>query len=821
MRAAAAVAIAFLLILSCEGWAQERPGPGAQSPSAPLHREIAEIRVDGVVRVEEEAVRVRLGSRPGEVIDETKVHKDLRRIYDMGFFEQVEAHLLEEDGRWVVAFRVKERPIIKTIRFEGNKRVGKEDLTEVVNVYPRTILNPVKIRRGIEEIKKKYEERGYLDADVSYRTDQVGQGEVELVFVVHENKAVRIAEVAFEGNESFRDKQLRGVMATRKRSWLSRFLRTGSLDNEVLKTDMERLTAFYYDHGYIDVRVDEPRVARREDGIHVTVRIDEGEQFTVGEIAFGEGAPGNPKVMRKLVSLREGEVFRASHLREDVMKLTGYFSDLGYAFVNIEPDTGIRPKDKAVDLTFRVDAGPEVFIDRVEITGNTKTRDKVIRREVRIPERGRFSATGLQSSRDMVLRLGLFEGVDVTTQRGRREDRLDVLVDVKEGQTGAFSLGAGFNSSTSVVGSASLREGNFMGKGQRVTIGGSLGTIFRNTQFSFQDPYFFDTYLTAGFDLFDWRFQFEDFDRSGTGGGVNLFYPLHALGVRSLWRLDARDVRIGLGYQFERAEISDFDFFTPEAILSEAGKETTSSITPTIVRNTLNHPFDPTRGSLQQFSVGYGGLGGSTDFIKAETEARWFFPVYRSQTGGDVTLMTGGFLGYGFGDKDFSDDSGRQILEGDLPLFERYFPGGIDSIRGFAERSLGPRESVCADEGRLERRSCSDEGAVVVDSDPIGGSIQLVSNNEVIFPLLQPLGLRGVVFFDAGNAFTREQGLDLGMVRYSAGAGIRWRSPFGPIRIELARALNPGPDERTSNVHFSFGGFGGINQGSGRPGVPF
>lgn len=802
----------------------ERPGDGP--------RDIGEIKVEGTIRVEEEAVRVRLGSRLGEVLDEAKVDKDVRAIYGMGFFSNVEAHLSQEQGQLVLTYRVQERSVIKTISFEGNKRIGKDDLEDALKVHPRTILNPVKIRRGIEEMKKKYEEKGYLDAQISYRAEETGHGEVALTFVIDEEDAVRIEDIAFEGNRAFADKKLRQVMSTGTRNWLSRILNTGVLNNEVLKTDIERLTAFYYDHGYINVRIDEPKVERRQDGFRITIRIDEGERFKVGEVDFGAEVPGDPEVSKKIVSLKHGKVFRASHLRDDVMKLTGYFSDLGYAFVNVEPETRLHPEEKTVDVTYQVSKGPEVFIDRVKITGNTKTRDKVIRREVQVAERGRFSATSLQRSHDMVQRLGLFQEVNVTTQRGSREDLLSVLVDVKEAQTGSFSIGAGFNSSTSIVGTAGVRENNFMGRGQQVFVSASIGTIYRNTQLSFTDPYFLDTYLTAGFDLFDWQFQFEDFDRSGTGGSVRFFYPLAALGIHSLWGFPTHDLRLGLMYEFERAEISDFDRFTPEAILSEIGKETSSTFTPMILRDTLNHAFDPTAGSLQQISLGYGGLGGTTDFIKLETEERWFFPVYRSPSWGTVTMMTGGFLGYGFGDKDFrprfKDDLtgeeffGRQVLEGDLPLFERYFPGGIDSVRGFGERTLGPREPVCANRETGSRISCAAPGAEIIDTDPIGGSVELILNNELIFPIVQPLGLKGLVFFDAGNAFTREQGIDVGDLRYSVGAGIRWKSPFGPIRIELGRALNAKSDERTSTVHFSFGGFGGVgSSGRSRRGVPF
>ena len=270
-----------------------------------------------------------------------------------------------------------------------------------------------------------------------------------------------------------------------------------------------------------------------------------------------------------------------------------------------------------------------------------------------------------------------------------------------------------------------------------------------------------------------------------------------------------------MNYQWERARISNFDQITPAAIRAERGTKTSSVISPTLLRNTLNHPMDPTAGSYQNFSLSFAGIGGEVDYQKAELEARYFIPVYRSPRWGQFTWMTGGFFGYGVGDIDFVEENHigterPRILKDDVPLFDRYFPGGINSIRGFGERSLGPREDVTVtvtdDDGTQKRKTYH---------RPIGGSEELIFNNEISFPIVQQLNLKGVVFSDVGNAFTHEQGFDFSDFRYSVGAGIRWRSPFGPIRIELGKALNAKKDERTSTLHFSFGGFG-IGQGGGR-----
>lgn len=815
---------------------------------------IDEVVIGGNDRVEEESIRIKTEVLAGTALDPEAVDADIRSIYEMGFFHNVEASVERENGRTVLTYRVSERPLIREVRFEGNDKISKEKLEVALKIHPRTILNPVRIRRGIEDAKKAYEEEGYLDAEISYRAEQVGSGETTVTFTVQEEKPTNIVSVNFEGNESFADARLQSIMQTRKKTLLSMFFSGGTLNREALKTDTDRITAFYYDNGYINVKVDEPRIERKDEGIHVTVRIDEGEQYTIGEVGIVGEYPGSENQALRAVEVEEGEIFKASYLREDVFRLTGFFSNLGYAFVNVEPETRIEQDDSVVHIDYRIDQGPEVYIDRVDIAGNTKTRDKVIRRELRIAEQSKFNASSLEFSRNRVQRLGYFSDVNIATRRGARSDLLNVLVDVKEAQTGAFSVGAGFNTATSLIGSARIQESNLFGRGQQFVVSGSLGSRYRNSTISWTDPYFLDTHLTFGAEVFDWKFAFEDFDRSGMGGGFRTYYPVNRLGLTTLWGYPLDDVFVGMNYQWEKAKISDFDDITPTPVQAEAGSQVTSKITPTLRRNTLNHPTDPTGGSFQQIRFSQAGLGGDATYSKAEFQAQFFTPVYRNPRWGQLTWMTNTFFGYGFGDIDYTCDpdatnrviytvddktffgspshakiaggqitgtsityceSKERILDGDLPIFDRYFPGGLHSVRGFGERSLGPRQAIKFSADYLN------EAEEKTYRRPFGGSQQLVFQNELGFPLVKALNLKGAVFNDVGNAFSAEQGLDLGDLRYSVGAGIRWKSPFGPIRIELAKALNAKSDERTSNIHFAFGGQGGagsIGGGRGRYG---
>jgi outer membrane protein insertion porin family len=778
-----ALALAAVVVLAPPAGAR----PAAAAPAHTGQSRIAGVRIEGNARVDEEAIRIHIQSRAHQSLDRTTVDSDVRAIYAMGFFENVEVERLDEPEGTVLVFRVRERPQITSVTIEGTKKLRSEDVEAALKVRPHTILDAEKMRKGIADAKKLYEEKGYLDATITPKTEPVADttNEVALTYVVDEGKIVRIQDIEIEGNTAFSDRKLKGVMTTGEENLLSRFTGAGVLNAEALKTDTERLTAYYYDNGYITVRVDEPKVERRDDGLYVTIKIAEGDPFTVGTIGF-TGDVRSDLDLEKDLDLKTGDTFRSSKLRQDILKLTDRYGDVGYAFVNIEPDTDIDPDKKTVDIGYKIDQGPEVTVDKILITGNTKTRDKVLRRELKVQEQERFSGTKLKKSRDSLNRLGFFQEVNLTTQRGRSEEKLDLQVDVKEGQTGSLTAGAGFSSADSLLFNARIQENNLFGRGQRAVLNADFGSRRQNFIGSFTEPWLFDIPLNSTIDAFRWRLDYDDFTRGGTGLGLRFLYPLTAIGYEKLFnRWSLEEVRIGAEYRFEDAEISDINRRSPPTVVASEGSSTTSSIRPIISRNTLNNFFDPTRGSAQEFSIEYAGLGGQSEFLKIDAKTRHFWPVYKSPTLGTFVYSLGGTFGYGQG---FDG-----VIGNELPLYERYFPGGINSVRGFKTRTLGPREPVFDPQG--------DE----VNTDPIGGSRQLIVNNELIFPIVEPLGLKGVVFFDAGNSWLDSDGWDIGDLRYAAGAGIRWQSPLGPIRIEFGIPLNKKKDDKTTVVLFSFG----------------
>ena len=749
---------------------------------------LTQVLIEGNKRVEDEAIRIHLRSREGGRFSEADVDADVRALYAMGFFDQIEADLTSTDGYNILTYRVTERPFIRELRIEGNDELDKDELEQALKVRPNTIYNPQKVQQGIDDARKEYAKKGYLDATITPVLAPIEgtDNESRLTFQVSEGKLIRIKHIVFEGNRAFSDSKLEGYMQTKEAWFLSFLTGAGNLDNEALDADVERLTAFYYDNGYIDVRIDKPQVERIDDGLQITIKIDEGEQYTTGAVRLsGDPLPDMARAEEAL-TLKEGEVFRSSKLRADITAVTEVYGDDGYAFVNVTPDTAVDQTAKKVDVTYNVSKGPIVFIDTIQISGNTKTRDKVIRRELELEEQQRFSGAKLRRSQERLQRLGFFSDVNITTKKSDEEDRLDMIVDVKETSTGAFSAGAGIASGENFLFNIRLSELNLFGRGQRIVLNADFGSIRRNFTLDFTEPYLFDTQISAGFSVFNWQLQFDEFTRGGTGGNIRMLYPLTGFGWESIGPFSLNDAKVGLEYRLELAEISNVDRNAATVIRAEQGKSLTSSFTPRFLRDTRNHPLAPTKGSVQDFSIEIAGVGGESQFIKAEGRIRWYIPIWSPEWLGTFILSPGGNIGYGYG-------YGSSMRE--LPLFERYFPGGINSLRGYQILSLGPNNIVTNAAGQKVHR------------DPIGGSNQLITNDELIFPIVESLGLRGVVFFDAGNAFRVTDAYNIDDFRMATGAGVRWMSPIGPLRIEYGIPLNEKHGDQIQHVMFSFGGF--------------
>lgn len=757
---------------------------------------LKEVRIQGNLRVEEDGIRLHVKARPGDAFNPRLVDEDVKSIYRMGFFDDVRAEL-SPDG--VLTYAVKERPYVREVRILGSARVGKDKIESALGVRPRAILDRERVPEGVERVKKLYSDAGYANARVEHAIELLENNQAIVMLNIEEGEQLLIQRISFEGNRSFSEGELRGLMATKEKWFLSFITQRGVLDQDILTNDVAVVSAHYYDHGYVNHKIFEPIIVRRREGIEVVIRIEEGDQYRVGKVEIGGDLIDDPHKLLGMIQLTSGQIFRGSRLREDITTLTERYANRGFAFAQVEPVTRVDAAEKKVDIALVIERGQPVHFNRILIAGNTKTRDNVIRRELTVAEQERFSGRQIQESRNALQRAGYFEDVQLTTQKAAQPDAVDLLVNVKEAPTGSFSVGAGFSSGDQFVFTTSISERNLFGRGQAIGANVKLGTISQDFVIGFTEPYFYDTRVSLGLDVFNTEREDDDFTSRKTGFATRTGYPLKylrwpLLGLTGDRRAQRGDdevylddekppwinyMRGGLAYELTREKISDVDANASPEIQEEKGTSVTSAMTPSLSYDSRDHFFNPTQGAQSSLGLKFAGLGGDNRFLKTDASLRWYYALLKDPNwGGTYTLSLGGTLGFGVPFEAGSDG------EKDLPLFERYFPGGINSVHGFEERSLGPQDG----------------------GDPIGGDKQAIFNVELVFPILEQYGLRGVTFFDMGQAFRYSESVDLSDFRRSVGLGVRWLSPFGPLRVELGFPLNEKSGDETSLVGFSVGG---------------
>jgi outer membrane protein insertion porin family len=766
---------------------------------------IKEVKITGNLRVEDDGIRLHLKSRPGEPFNQGTVEQDVKAIYRMGFFDDVRAEL-SPDG--VLTYAVKEKPFVREIKIQGASQVARDKIEAAFGVTPRTILDRSKVADGVEKVRKLYNEQGYVNAAVDHSIAVEANNQAVITLDIVEGSRQLIKRIMFEGNKNFSDSELKDLIAT-KEEWIFSFITNrGVLDRDMLTNDVAILSNFYNDHGYVEHKIDDPVILRARDGLEVVFRIHEGPQYRVGKVEIGGDLIQDGREMLKSVKLTTGQIFRGSRLRDDITTLTEMYSNRGFAFAQIDPVTKVNDKQKVVDVALIITRGPPVYFNRILIAGNNKTRDKVIRRELLANEQELFSGNKITQSRNALQRTGYFEDVQLTTKKTDQPDTLDLLVDVKEGPTGTFQVGGGYSSGDGFLFNANISEKNLLGRGQGVNGSFSIGSKRQDFILSANDPYFNDSKVALGIDAFNTKREFSDFNERKLGFGVNTSYPFKDLSLPFFGRLKPENkgsdvlpgsdaltiwdyMRGGVSYELTREKINGVASTAPDVIKAEQGTSLTSAVTPNLSYDSRDHFFAPTEGTKAAFALKTAGLGGDSRFIKSDLSARWHYPLLKDpKWGGNWVFALGGQLGYGIG---FSN---KGTTGSDLPLFERYFLGGINSVRGFAERSIGPRSpSHCSKD--------ADGNDVCTGNDVIGGDKAMVFNTELLFPIMESYGLRGVAFFDMGSAF--DGGFSLSDMRRSAGLGVRWMSPFGPLRVELGFPISKQPRDETSVLGFSIG----------------
>jgi outer membrane protein insertion porin family len=724
---------------------------------------VAGISIKGNQRIEAQAIEKELKTKVGEPYNPKTVDEDIRNIYKMGYFSDVRVEEKQTpQGEWITFFVV-ERAFIKRIEIKGNKEIKESDLKDQMTLKPYTILNLNTVSESLEKLTAYYQSKGYYNVQITYSVtyEDNGKGAV-VVFDIVEGKKVYIKTITFQGNKAFSTRQLKSLMETNEKDFFYWFTSSGLYKKELLEQDLEKLSAFYYNHGYLKAKVGEPTVKHEGEWLYISILIEEGTQYKMGKVQIsGDLIKPKDQLMTSLAITKE-KFYNREMIRHDILTLTDIYSLEGYAFAEIAPIIHEDPSAHKVDLTFEIHKGPKVYFERIDIVGNVKTRDNVIRREFKVAEKGLFDARALKKSNENLHRLDFFDEINISTSPGSQENRMNLKVQVKEKQTGAFSVGAGYSAVDQFVVMGQISERNLFGRGQRVSLDAQLGAISSRYNLNFVDPRLFDTRLSGGIGLYNWVYDYDQYTKDSLGGTLDFGYPLFEEYTRGY-----------ITYKYDRADVTNIADDAALVIKDMAGLHTTSSVRLTVRRDSRDLIFNTTKGSVNSVSVEYAGgpFGGTNYFTRYLASSGWYFPFYW-----DTTFFVNGKWGY------ITQNTG-----GDLPLYEKFYLGGIDSVRGYKLNSISPTDPATGDK--------------------IGGEHMLQFNFEYVFPLYKSAGLKGLVFFDAGNAYAKNEGYDVGSLRKSVGVGLRWYSPLGPLRLEWGWNIAPRSGEDTNNWDFSIGTF--------------
>lgn len=786
----------LLLSLALAAWAlapglalaQAAPLPPPTAPRTDAPREVREgelvdIRVEGNRRVEPEAIRRVLKQQPGQPFDFNRTAEDLRSVWSLGYFADVQLLVQRlPNGGIVYVVRVEERPTVRDVKLQGNEELSEDDLKEALEVKPFTLLDLDVVRRTARKIQEKYIDKGYFLAEVDWETQKVeGRQAVNVIFKINERAKVMVKEIVFIGARQVPADKLKAVMLTKEGGLLSFITNEGTYREEVFQRDLAAIQAAYYDEGFVNVRVDLPTVALSPDKrfIYITLRINEGEPYDIGKLDFSGDMVVPKEVLAKRMSSKEATRFNRSKLAQDIQLITDVYYDLGYAYANISPLTAVNVDTRTVDLTFDVQKGPQVTIERIDITGNTKTRDKVIRRELRVYEGELFSGTGVRRSKERVTALGFFETVEITQRPGTRPDSVALLVEVKEKATGTFQVGLGFSNVENFIFTAQVQQQNFLGWGQSLSASAQISSLRSLIQLSYFDPYFLDTNFILSADFFRVEADFGDFVRASTGGSASLGYQL------------IEDLMLTGGYTQEHVNVQAARDFGGVLLANRFQSGVTSSLRLSATYDKRNNRLFPSAGYIHFGSVEYAPrfLGGTFLFARYSAYSRFYVPMPLG-----LVFKTNVTLGY------------IQQLDPQrpLPISELYYLGGVNTIRGYFLRSVSPTL-------RVPR---SDAPDALIQELAVGGNKQFILNAELEFPIFESAGVRGVIFYDAGNAYAfnerffedRQDNVPLGLF-HTAGFGFRWFSPVGPLRFEWGIPLTRRPQDEPILFEFTIGNF--------------
>lgn len=726
---------------------------------------VREIRVVGTERIEPATVLSYLELKQGDEASQEALDAALKALFATGLFADV--NLSETNG--IVTVKVAENPVINQIAFEGNDEIKDEELQAEIQLRPRQVFTRTKVQSDVARLYDIYRRKGQYSAQVEPKVIKLDQNRVNLVFEISEGPVTDISTIRFVGNERFSDDELRAEMTSQEHRWYNFLTTADRYDPDRLSFDQEKLRQFYLKEGYADFRILSAvsELSQDKKNFYITLTVDEGQRYKIGDIRVNSQIRNlDPNSLTDQVTFKVADWYNAEEVKNSVDLMTKKLGDLQYAFVTVAPDV-VRNRDKqTVDIVFNINESPRVFVERVDINGNVRTLDKVVRRQMELVEGDPFNRTKLAKSEQEIKDLGYFEKVDVKTLPGSAPDKTVIDVNVAEQSTGELSVGAGFSTADGPLADFRIRERNLLGKGQDLSLSTTIAGKRSEFDLSFTEPYFMDRDVSAGVDLFHITRDQQDessFDQKRTGGGVRLGYPL------------SENLRQTLRYRIEQNEITNVDEDASRYIQDQEGQRFTSAISQRLAYDDLDSKLFPTDGYSLWLDTEFAGLGGDAKYVSGKAGAAYYYPVAKGWVFN--LLGEGGAI--------------EGVMDENVKINERYFLGS-NTFRGFEKAGIGPRDEAT--------------------DDALGGNYFYRGTAELSFPLGFPeeMGIAGHAFTDIGSLWgiddTDLAGVeDENSLRGSAGVGASWRSPFGPVRIDLAAPFLKEDFDKDELFRFSFG----------------